>query len=292
MPRLILSPARLKDMLMGLLSVLRAAAGPWEYYPGTSGQYAAGPQDEYEWYALALSQVTSRLRLTSKDYNTGQTIFYICFLFAELPSQMISKRLGPDRWIPVQMVSWSLIASMQAFLSGRSSFWLCRALLGIWEGGFIPDCVLYLSYYYKGDELPGRLSMFWVSYYITYIVSAFLAYGILHMDGINGLAGWRWIFALEGTLTGVIGIATYFYLPPSPCQTASWFRGKNGWFSEHEEKIMVNRVLRDDPSKGNTGLSLCLKVVTLWLARLNSFRRYAQPSSCQSQAFMACSTRF
>lgn len=55
----------------------------------------------------------------------------------------------------------------------------------------------------------------------------------------------RWLFALEGTLTGIIGIVTYFYLPPSPTQTASWFRGKNGWFSEREEKIMVNRILRD-----------------------------------------------
>jgi hypothetical protein len=67
--------------------------------------------------------------------SVGQTIFYLCFLCAELPSQLISKKLGPDNWIPVQMVSWSLVASMQAFLSGRASFWTCRALLGLIEGG-------------------------------------------------------------------------------------------------------------------------------------------------------------
>lgn len=213
------------------------------------------------------------LNMTTNDYNNGQTIFFVTFLFAELPSQLISKRIGPDNWIPIQMVSWSLVASLQAFISGKSSFYVCRALLGLIEGGFIPDNILYLSYWYTGSELPIRLSFFWVAYQSTSIVSAFLAFGILHMRGINGMAGWQWLFALEGLLTGLIGIVSYFYVPPSPTQTASRFRGRNGWFSEHEEKIMVNRILRDDPSKGDMhnrqaiSLSMfweCLKDYYMW----------------------------
>lgn len=191
------------------------------------------------------------LGMTTNDYNNGMSIFYCSFLFAELPSQMISKRLGPDRWIPVQMVSWSLVASCQAFLSGRTSFFICRFLLGLIEGGFIPDAILYLSYYYKSSELPQRLSFFWVAYQGTQIVSAFLAYGILRMRGIDGLPGWAWLFALEGTLTGLIGVLSWFYLPSSPYTTPSWFRGKAGWFDEREEKIIANRIIRDDPSKGD-----------------------------------------
>ncbi|KAK5116078.1 hypothetical protein LTR85_009360 [Meristemomyces frigidus] len=204
------------------------------------------------------------LNLTTNEYNTGQTIFYLMFLFAELPSQLISKKIGPDNWIPIQMVSWSLVASMQAFIGGRSSFWACRALLGLIEGGFIPDNILYLSYWYTGLELPVRLSFFWVAYQSTSIVSAFMAFGILHMAGINGMEGWRWLFALEGTLTGLIGVVSYFYLPPSPTQTASKFRGKNGWFNEREEKIMVNRVLRDDPSKGGMHNRQALSPKMFW----------------------------
>lgn len=68
------------------------------------------------------------------------------------------------------------------------------------SGGFIPDNILYLSYFYTGSELPIRLSFFWMSYQSTSIISAFLAFGILHMRGVNGLAGWRYLFALEGTL--------------------------------------------------------------------------------------------
>nr|OQO16933.1 hypothetical protein B0A51_13851 [Rachicladosporium sp. CCFEE 5018]OQO27164.1 hypothetical protein B0A51_05159 [Rachicladosporium sp. CCFEE 5018] len=204
------------------------------------------------------------LHMTTNDYNTGQTIFYLSFLCAELPSQLISKKIGPDNWIPIQMVSWSLVASCQAFMRGRSGFWACRALLGMIEGGFIPDNILYLSYFYTGSELPIRLSFFWFAFQFTNIVSAFLAYGILHMRGINGLPGWAWLFALEGTLTGIIGVISWFYLPPSPTQTTSKFRGKDGWFNEREEKIMVNRILRDDPSKGSMHNRQALTPKMLW----------------------------
>lgn len=189
------------------------------------------------------------LGMTTNNYNYGQTIFYISFLCAELPSQMISKKLGPDVWIPIQMVSWSIVACCQSRLTGKSTFYLTRSLLGLIEGGFIPDVILYLSYFYKSKELPIRLSFFWGAYISTNIVSAFLAFGILHLRKATGWAGWRWLFALEGGLTAIIGILSWFYLPPSPTQTASWFRGKDGWFSEREEKIMVNRILRDDPGK-------------------------------------------
>lgn len=129
---------------------------------------------------------------------------------------------------------------------------------------FSPDNILYLSYFYTGIELPKRLSFFWVSYQSTNIVSAFLAYGILRLRGHNGMEGWRWLFALEGMLTGLIGIASYFYLPPSPTQTASFLRGKDGWFTEREEKIMVNRILRDDPSKGDMHNRQALTPSMLW----------------------------
>jgi len=62
------------------------------------------------------------LGLTTNDYNYGMTIFYISFILAEMPSQMISKKLGPDVWIPIQMVSWSIIAICQCRITGRSTF--------------------------------------------------------------------------------------------------------------------------------------------------------------------------
>ncbi|ROV98043.1 hypothetical protein VMCG_07076 [Cytospora schulzeri] len=160
------------------------------------------------------------LHITTNDYNLGNTVFKLAFLLSELPSQLVSKWMGPDRWIPTQLTIWSII-------------------------------ILYLSYFYKHSELSIRLGYFWTGMNLADIISSFLAYGLLHMRGVAGYAGWRWLFLIEGVFTLIVGLLAYGLMPAGPCQTASWFRGKKGWFDEREQTIIVNRVIREEPSKSD-----------------------------------------
>jgi hypothetical protein len=79
--------------------------------------------------------------------------------------------------------------------------------------------------------VPIRLAFFWISNYISDIVSAFLATGILRLRGFGAKAGWQYLFLIEGLLTLAIGVASWFLMPPGPTQTKAWYR-PNGWFNE------------------------------------------------------------
>ncbi|KAH3676259.1 hypothetical protein WICMUC_002136 [Wickerhamomyces mucosus] len=190
------------------------------------------------------------LGLSTSDYNIGNTISKICFLMAEIPSGILAKKIGPDIWIPIQMILWSIITMSQCFMYDRNTFFITRALIAILEGGFIPEMVLWLSYFFKSEELTIRLSYFWGSLAISQCFTGLLAFVLLRMRGLLGLSGWSWLFLIEGFITLLIGISSYFLMVPSAVETKSKLF-PNGWFSFHEEKIIVNRILRDDPSKGD-----------------------------------------
>ncbi|SCU96597.1 LADA_0H01750g1_1 [Lachancea dasiensis] len=205
------------------------------------------------------------LNMSTNDYNTGMQIFYAAFTVAEVPSQLLSKRIGPDIFIPIQMVAWSIVSMAQSAITNKGGFFASRAFLGLLEGGFIADLVLWLSYFYTSRELTIRLSWFWTTLSLVQIVTALLAFVILRMRGVGGLTGWQWLLLIEGAITFLIGLSAFYMMVPSAVQTRNWLHPK-GWFSEREERIVVNRVLRDDPSKGDMNNRQALTLSKLWTA--------------------------
>ncbi|PHH50951.1 putative transporter YIL166C [Ceratocystis fimbriata CBS 114723] len=191
------------------------------------------------------------LNLTSDDYNNGTTIQLVCFLAAEFPVQILTKRYGFKYVLPSMMFAWGTVSWAQAWITERNGFYVTRAMIGLCEGGFIPGAILFATYFYTSKELSTRLAAFWSTLNVARVISALLAAAILEMRGTLGKPGWFWLFLLEGLLTVVLALISFAYLPASPVSTTNLLWRKP-WYSEREEVIMVNRILRDDPAKGLT----------------------------------------
>ncbi|CCH44007.1 putative transporter [Wickerhamomyces ciferrii] len=217
----------------------------WAYFMLTALDF-----DRYNIQQALSDNMLDDLGLNTGDYNIGNTINLVCFLAAELPSQLISKKLGADVWIPMQLIIWSMVSIAQAGITNKAGFYVTRALIGAFQGGFICDTCLWMTYFYTSKELPFRLSLFYIANPLTSVFSSLLAFALLRIKTSLLPHGWQWLFIIEGVFTLLVGIISFFMMPPSAVQTKTWFR-PNGWFTEHEEKIVVNRVLRDDPSKGD-----------------------------------------
>ncbi|GJC92451.1 major facilitator superfamily transporter [Colletotrichum higginsianum] len=125
------------------------------------------------------------MKLTSDDYNNGNTIQLVCFLAAEFPVQLLTKRFGFKYVLPTLMMMWGTVSWGQAWMTTRAGFYVTRALIGACEGGFIPGTILFATYFYTSKELSVRLAVFWSTLNIARVISALLAAGILQMRGIG-----------------------------------------------------------------------------------------------------------
>ncbi|KAI8595400.1 major facilitator superfamily domain-containing protein, partial [Dissophora ornata] len=192
------------------------------------------------------------LNINLNTFTLGSTIFILFFCFFEIPSNMIIRRVGPHRWIPVLMFFWGLATASQVFLKDKVSYFITRAFVGLFEAGYIPGIAIYLTTYYKREEMALRLSIFWSTLSISNSCAGVLSYFILHMRGVAGLAGWKWLFLIEGCTTAFIGVLSFFILPEGPTATKGYLRF-SGYLTERQELIAVTRLIRDDPSKADPG---------------------------------------
>ncbi|KAG0240597.1 hypothetical protein BGX31_001848 [Mortierella sp. GBA43] len=199
------------------------------------------------------------LNISLNTVTLGSTIFTLFFCLFEIPSNMVIRRAGPQRWIPFLMCFWGISTACQFFLKDRVSFLICRALVGMFEAGYIPGIAIYLTTYYKKDEMATRLSIFWSTLAIANSVAGVLAFGILHMRGVAGHAGWRWLFLFEGLATVLVGVLSFFILPEGPTATKGGFRSARGYLTERQELIAITRLIRDDPTKAETGKGVVSK---------------------------------
>jgi len=135
--------------------------------------------------------IVKDLRLTGNDFNVALQVFFVPYILLEIPSNLMLKKLSPSLWICTLTFLWGIACMCQGFVRSNGGLITCRFLIGAFEAGFVPGCVYLMSMYYKRYKLQKRLSLFWCAGLVAGAFSGLLAYAIVHMEGLSGLAGWR-----------------------------------------------------------------------------------------------------
>jgi ACS family 4-hydroxyphenylacetate permease-like MFS transporter len=163
------------------------------------------------------------LGLTAAMYGFATTVFYTGFIVAEVPSNLALARFGARRWIARIMVTWGLASAATMFATSETSLYVIRFLIGLAEGGFLPGVLLYMSYWFPPSYRVRATALFMVAQPVTTALGAPVSGLILQMDHA-GLAGWQWMFLLQGLPAVVLGVVTWFYLTERP-ENAAWLNG-------------------------------------------------------------------
>lgn len=140
------------------------------------------------------STITKDLHISTDQVNTGNQLMSAGVVIAEIPSNMALQRVGAPIWMTGLLCVWGTIALTQAYVTNIHSFYACRFLLGISEGGYIPGAQWVLALFYKEDELAIRTAIFYFGNYFSAATGSLIAAGVLKLAGKNGLAGWQWLF--------------------------------------------------------------------------------------------------
>jgi MFS family permease len=131
----------------------------------------------------------------------------------EVPSNFILLKVGARRWIARIMVTWGVISALMMFVSTPTQFYIVRFLLGVAEAGFFPAILLYLTYWFPAGRRSKVTALFMTGIPMSGVIGGPLSGWIMHsLGGAHGLAGWQWLFVLEGIPTVIVGIVAYFYL--------------------------------------------------------------------------------
>ncbi|KAL4922001.1 major facilitator superfamily domain-containing protein [Aspergillus aurantiobrunneus] len=188
--------------------------------------------------------------INQDQFNVGQQMLSLGIVLTEIPSNMILYRVGPGKWLTLQLFLFGIVSTFQAFQHGYGALIATRFLLGITESGFIPGGLWTLSTWYTCDETAKRVMIFYFGNQLGQASAKLFAYGILHMRGVGGQTGWFWLFALMGAFTVLSGFIFGLFLLDSFKNPHSTFLPWVSWFSERELHILQTRVLIDDPMKG------------------------------------------
>lgn len=166
--------------------------------------------------------MNAELGLSATMFGFASGIFFFGYLFLEVPSNIALHRFGARRWLARIMLTWGMVSTAIAFVPNAHTLVVLRFLLGVTEAGFFPGIILYLTLWFPAKQRAWAVSLFMVAVPVSTAVGSTLSALVIDWGhGVLGLAGWRFMFLVEGLPAVALAIACWFYLTDRPAQ-ARW----------------------------------------------------------------------
>jgi MFS family permease len=174
---------------------------------------------------VAKLQFTGDLGFSEAVYGFGSGIFYLGYLLLEIPSNLYLARVGLRRTLVRIMILWGLCCAALGLMSDAWQFYGLRFLLGAAEAGLFPGMLLYLTYWVPAARRAQFMAMLLASIPVAGVLGGPLAGWIMSgLAGVLDLAGWRWLFVIEGLPAVALGVVAYHYLDDGPA-ACRWLTG-------------------------------------------------------------------
>ncbi|OJJ50431.1 hypothetical protein ASPZODRAFT_2118009 [Penicilliopsis zonata CBS 506.65] len=185
-----------------------------------------------------LSGMEEDLAMYGDQLVTSTSIWTVGYVIGQIPSNLLLTRLSPRWVIPSLEVGWGIATICTSTVKSYKSLYVVRFLVGLFESGFYPGIHYLLGSWYTPREIGKRAMIFWLAGSVGSLFSGFLqAAAYTNLDGVDGHAGWRWLFIIDGIITLPLAVAGYIFFPNLPQSgNQTW------WISEEEHRLAVKRM--------------------------------------------------
>lgn len=222
-------------------------------------------------------QMQDAIGFTDSQYALAAGIFFIGYAFFEIPSNVLMDKIGARKTLARIMILWGLASAATMFVSSASQLYFLRLLLGIFEAGFFPGVILYLSFWFP-SYMRGRVTSILILATLAAPIIGGPISGLImtHMNGYQGLGGWQWMFLLEALPIIFIGLLCLFYLTDKP-ETSRWLNSQEQ--ALHKQIMQADRDpswSENDEKHKHSGAAVwsCLKDVRIYLLASLAFAAY------------------
>jgi MFS family permease len=195
--------------------------------------------------SFAKQALHTSVGISESTYALAAGLFFISYSLCGFPSNLILHKIGARVWIALLMVSWGLVSMATMLVSGSTSFYLLRLLLGVTEAGFFPGAILYLTYWFPNRVRGQILGMFYLGVPVALIFGGPLSGWLLDMHPWGSLQNWQWMFLVEGFMAVALGCSAFWFLDSKPSNAK--------WLPADEKKALEDALASEEMERRSAG---------------------------------------